>query len=144
MLRLSRCCVACDSSPRASGGPDPWRYATSGRLAEDLRSADFQDVHEEVLRLTWAFAGTPEQFWAFQSDLGGAWSRPGWDALSTDEQAVAEAEVFSLLEAYRVGQRLDIPRRTESRDGYPIGRPPLSVRRKVDNIAVWAGFRSCS
>ena len=93
---------------------------------------------------TWAFAGTPEQFWAFQSDLGGAWSRPGWDALSTDEQAAAEAEVFSLLEAYQVGQRLDIPRRAESRDGYPIGRPPLSVRRKVDNIAVWAGFRSCS
>jgi hypothetical protein len=32
-----------------------------------------------------------------------------WDTLSADEQAAVEAEVFSLLEPYRVGQPLDIP-----------------------------------
>lgn len=95
--------------PQTAGGPDPFRYATPGTLAADLRGAGFHDVQEEVLHLTWSFPGSPREFWTCQSDLGGAWSRPGWDTLSADEQAAAEAEVFSLLEPYRVGQRLDIP-----------------------------------
>lgn len=94
--------------PAAAGGLDPFRYATPGALSADLQNAGFRDVHEEVLHLTWSFAGTPDQFWAFQSDIGGAASRPGWDTLTSDEQAAAEREVFGLLEPYRVGQRLDI------------------------------------
>jgi len=86
-----------------------FQLAKPGTLATELRTAGFREVHEEVLHLTWSFAGSPQEFWAFQSDIGGAASRPGWDTLTADEQAAVEAEVFSLLEPYRVGQRLDIP-----------------------------------
>ncbi len=86
-----------------------FHYAQPGTLSTDLRNAGFRDVHEEVMYVTWSFAGTPQEFGAFQSDIGGAASRPGWDTLTADEQAAATAEVFSLLEPYRVGQRLDIP-----------------------------------
>jgi SAM-dependent methyltransferase len=95
--------------PETTGGPDPFRYARPGSLAEDLRRAGFLNVDEQVARLTWSFTGTPRQFWVFQSDLGGAWSRPGWDTLSPDEQQAAEAEAIRLLEPYRDGERLNIP-----------------------------------
>jgi SAM-dependent methyltransferase len=95
--------------PQAGSGPDLFRYATPGTLSADLQIAGFRHIDEQVLQLTWSFRGTPQQFWMFQSDLGGALSRPGWDTLSAEEQNAAEAEVVSLLEPFRVDQRLDIP-----------------------------------
>jgi ubiquinone/menaquinone biosynthesis C-methylase UbiE len=86
-----------------------FHYAKPGTLSADLRNAAFRDVQETVLHLTWSFAGSPQEFWAFQSEIGGAASRPGWDTLTAEEQAAAEAEVVGLLEPYRVGQRLEIP-----------------------------------
>ncbi len=95
--------------PQAAAGPDPFRYAEPGSLSADLKQAQFRDVHEQILQLTWSFKGTAREFWAFQSDLGGAWSRPGWERFTAGEQAAIESEVLALLRPYEVGERLDIP-----------------------------------
>jgi len=51
--------------PDSASGPDIFRYAVPGTLSADLRNSGFRGVREELLHLTWSFAGTPQQFWDF-------------------------------------------------------------------------------
>ena len=95
--------------PSSSGGPDVFRYAVAGTLAAEMERAGFRDVEERPLRGRWSFAGTPKDFWTFQSEIGGAMTRPGWDSLTEAEQASAEAESLQLLEPFRDGDKVAIP-----------------------------------
>jgi ubiquinone/menaquinone biosynthesis C-methylase UbiE len=109
-LTSLRAAVLRFSRVQAGGnGPDPCHYGAPGALAADLRQAGFRDVREEARRLIWSFPGTPEQFWEFQSALGGAYSRPSWDTLTAEQQAQAKAEAMQAVRPYQHGDLLDIP-----------------------------------
>jgi ubiquinone/menaquinone biosynthesis C-methylase UbiE len=92
-----------------ANAPDPCRYAEPGTLTAELDAAGFRDVREQARRLVWSFAGTPEQFWYCQSEIGGGYSLPGWDTLSAAQQEDAKRESVRLLRPYARDGYLDIP-----------------------------------
>ena len=89
--------------------PDPCRYAEAGTLTAELEAAGFREVREEARRLVWSFPGTSEQFWQCQAEIGGAYSLPGWDGLTAEQQAEAKAESLRRLQPFARDGVLDIP-----------------------------------
>ena len=72
--------------------------------------AEARDAFSNALAASHAAGNTiTEILAALGLDLGGAWSRPGWERFSAVQQAAIEAEVLGLLQPYEVGDRLDIP-----------------------------------
>jgi SAM-dependent methyltransferase len=45
------------------GGPDPFRFAHSGRLSSALRQAGFRDIDEQTTAVPWTWPGTAEEVW---------------------------------------------------------------------------------
>ena len=90
----------------SSGGPDPFRFAAPGSLAEVLRKAGFHDVHEETKTVPWTWPGTPEEVWE-QAQAVSVPFRPMLDRVPANMWPQIHAEVHAAIKKYIVGENIE-------------------------------------
>ena len=91
--------------PPEAGAPHALRFAQSGTLAQALRDASFQHVHEELQVMPWPWPGTPEQYWTFRRDTG-ALIRQYLAHLPPASQTSVTQEVIASIGTYYDGQQV--------------------------------------
>ena len=80
------------ASPIDPDAPDAFRFAESGKLAAIVKHAGAIDVLECVVKFDMAAPISPEEFWAFRSEMSEVW-REKLRNISSDEKARIGDEV---------------------------------------------------
>jgi SAM-dependent methyltransferase len=87
------------------GGPDPFRYATSGSLSTLLRSAGFQNIEEETRTLPWTWMGSPEEVWEYAKSVSVPF-RPMLERVPANQWPQIDAEVHQAVGKYSDGEEV--------------------------------------
>ncbi|MCU1301631.1 MAG: demethylmenaquinone methyltransferase [Candidatus Sulfotelmatobacter sp.] len=87
------------------GGPDPFRFATSGSLSAVLSDAGFREVHEETKNLSWTWPGTPQEVWE-QVRAVSVPFRPMLDRVPANLWPQIDAEVLAAIGQYVQGESI--------------------------------------
>lgn len=88
------------------GGPDPFRFASSGSLSEVIRGAGFRDVHEETRTVPWTWPGAPEEVWDQMQAVAMPF-RPMLDRVPSNLWPQIHAEVHAAIAKYVVGENIE-------------------------------------
>src|SRR5579863_1081967 len=86
-------------------GPDPFRYATPGSLAEVLRSAGFRQIEEENVTLPWTWPGTPEEVWE-QARAVAVPFRPMLERVPAEKWPEIHEQVHQAVRRYSDGEKV--------------------------------------
>lgn len=85
-----------------------FRFAASGSLQRELRTAGFSNVHEEALTLPRIWAGTPEDLWAYLQQVS-TLCHPLFSSIPLEARAEVDAQVSSALARFQKGTVLKVP-----------------------------------
>jgi len=88
------------------GGPNPFRFASSGSLSEVLRGSGFRDVHEQTKTVPWTWPGAPEEVWD-QMQAVAVPFRPMLDRVPSKMWPQIHAEVHAAIAKYVVGENIE-------------------------------------
>src|SRR5262245_16188343 len=86
-----------------AGAPHAYWFAQPGTLAQVLRDAGFQHVHEASQTVPWPWPGPPEQYWTYRCETGARF-RQYLEHLPFASQASVRDEVIASLGEYYDGQ----------------------------------------
>ncbi|HLW85967.1 MAG TPA: methyltransferase domain-containing protein [Candidatus Sulfotelmatobacter sp.] len=89
----------------APDGPNPFRYAEPGNLADVLRSAGFHDIEEETKTLPWAWHGSAEEVWEYAQSVSVPF-RQLLDRAPADLWPELHAEVHAAIQKYSDGEKI--------------------------------------
>ncbi len=88
-----------------SDTPSPFRYADPGSLSKVLRSAGFQQVHEEVKTVPWTWPGPAEEVWEYARSVSVPF-RDMLDRVPAERWPEINAEVHRAVSRYSDGQNI--------------------------------------
>src|SRR5271168_1408815 len=88
------------------GGPNPFRFASSGSLSEVLRGSGFRDVHEQTKTVPWTWPGAPEEVWD-QMQAVAVPFRPMLDRVPSNMWPQIHAEVHAAIAKCVVGENIE-------------------------------------
>ena len=86
-------------------GPNPFRFAEPGSLANILRSAGFREVEEETKTPPWTWPGTPEEVWE-QAQAVSVPFRPMLERVPPDLWPQIHAEIHAAVGKYSDGEKI--------------------------------------
>jgi len=87
-------------------GPNPFRFAAPGSLADVLRSAGFRDVEEITKTVPWTWPGTPEDVWE-QAQAVSVPFRPMLDRVPANMWPQIHANVHAEVGKYFDGEKIE-------------------------------------
>ena len=96
------------SPPPDPDAPDAFRFAEPGKLAAILKEAEAIDVAESVVNFDIEAPLTPEQFWAFRSEISES-LRTKLESLTVAQRQQIRDEVQEAVKEFFVGGQMSFP-----------------------------------
>ena len=91
------------ASPIDPDAPDAFRFAESGKLAAIVKHAGAIDVGECVVKFDMAAPISPEEFWAFRSEMSEVWREKLRNISSDEKERIANEVQYAVREFFPGG-----------------------------------------
>jgi len=86
-------------------GPDPFRFATPGRLSKILLNAGFNAVEADTRALPWVWQGPVEELWEYAQSVSVPF-RPMLERVPAEKWPQISAEVHAAVRKYSDGEKI--------------------------------------